>query len=180
MNQEPTLQQLRLLGEDLLHAEVEVLRLTARLKQAKAARDLISKTAVPEMLAEVGMKSIELLDGEKIEIKDILSVTPPKANRPKVIEHLIEKGEGGMIKTTVSIPFKVGEESDIKELILLLGEEGYACNQDTKVESSTLRSWVKKRLDEGLPVDTDLFGVYQAKEAHFTNNAPKEPIFDGE
>ena len=166
--------------EKLLEAEEKVLLLTAQLKQATRQRDHISQNIVPDFLNEVGIEEIKLRGGRKIELTNILSVRPPPANRPLVLEALVAQGAGGLIKTTVSVPFGRGEQEAVKALLAKLQADGMQAKAETKVESSTLKRHVRLRLDKGLAVDKELFGVRDVNIAKFTENAPVEPRFDGE
>ncbi len=168
------------LGQDMFEAEESVLLLEAQLKQAKARLMFIATRSVPDVMAELKLESLTMTGGRKIDVKDKLAVQPPAANRPMVLQTLIEQGAGALIKTQVSVAFGRGQEDAVKALLNLLQEQGLAAKSESKVESSTLKKHIKDRLEQGLPVDTDLFGVWTGKEAKFTEGKPKPPVFDGE
>lgn len=168
------------MSEALYTAEQNVLELEARLKLAKRKRDLIAMKQVPEYMEAAGVAFLGMTGGRRVDVKPILSVTPLAANRPLVYAALDAQGAGNLIKTTVSIPFGRDSQAEVKKLVAQLQEMGHQTKCDVKVESSTLKKHVRTRLEQGLPVDTDLFGVKEFKKASFTEGAPKEPIFDGE
>lgn len=174
------LSTLSTLGQQLYEAEAEVLELKARLKQAEKKALRIATEDIPSALEEVGVRSIEMTGGRKIEIKETLSVKPKADNRPLVMQDLVERGAGNLIKTTVMVPFNRGEDEKVTELLKMLQTQGLQTKAETKVEPSTLRAHVKKLLEAGTPVDMELYGVRQFKRAIFSEGAPVEPIFDGE
>lgn len=180
MPTDDSLSTLTELGNDLYDAETEVLRLEAELKRAKKRRDGIAQTDIPEAMKEVGLSMLQTTDGAKIELKDVLSVTPLKKNRPLVFKALEDQGAGNLIKTTVIVPFNKGEAAAIKELFKALRVLNRQAKEERKVESQTLKKHVKDRLEEGEEVDMELFGVRQFEIAHFSDGGPKPPVFEGE
>lgn len=175
-----SLSTLSQLGESLYKAEQTVLDLEARLKAAKRQRDYIAQQAIPEFLAENDIESISLTGGRRIDVKPILSVTPLAANRPLVYAEVEAKGDGNLIKRTVTVPLGKGEDEKLKQLLASLQEQGLDAKVDTKIEPSTLKKWVRNRLEKGLPVDKKLFGVRDFSRAEFTEGAPKVEHFEGE
>jgi len=168
------------LGQELLAAEQKVLDTEAAFKAAKRARDRIAMTAIPEAMEQMGVESLTMTGGRKIEVKPFLSVVPLAANRPRVLEELEAQGAGSLIKTTVSVPFGRGEGDKVKDLLTQLQEAGLQAKSESKVEPQTLKKHVRDRLKAGLPVDTELFGVKDLRRAEFTAGKPTEAVFDGE
>ena len=168
------------MGQQLYDAEQAVIDAEARLKHAKRKRDALATQAIPSALEEMGIESLTMTGGRKIEVKPILSVTPLAANRPRVMEEVTKQGAESIIKTTVSVPFGRGEQEAVKALLTKLQEDGLSAKLDTKIEPQTLKKHVKERLEAGLPVDTELFGVREFTQAKFTEGKPTEPVFDGE
>lgn len=174
-----TLSSLARLGEDLYEAEAKVLRLEAELARAKKVRDVIKREEIPEVMAETGITSFSTATSSFL-LKEVLSVRPKAADRPRVIQALEEMGEAGLIKNQVSVSFAKGQDSQARALVDQLAERGILAEQARKVEPSTLRAFVRRRLAAGESVDMDLFGVQQFKEAEFKDGAPEAPVFEDE
>ncbi len=167
------------LGDDFYAAEAEVLRLGAELKRAMRLRDAIQNEEIPEAMAEIGVFEFRTARS-KFMLKEILSVKPKAANRPLVL-HAVEKaGDGALIKTTVTVPFNRGEGEKVKALLAVIQDHGLQSKQDRKIEPSTLKKYVKDRLEKGVAVDMELFGVRTFKQAIFGDGAPEAPVFDDE
>ena len=174
------LKSLAELADSLFKAEEEVLRLAEELKRATKRRDAIAQGEIPEHMRELGIATLVTTDGAKVELKDVLSVSPLKKNRPLVIAKVAEEGDGSLIKTTVTVPFNRGEDDAVKEVLDWLNSAGRQAREDVKIEAQTLKKWVKDRLEAGKEVDMDLFGVRSFEIAQFSEGGPKAPIFDDE
>ena len=182
MNETPTdseLSTLATLGNELYEAEADVLRLEAELKQAKRKRDRIQTEIIPSAMEEIGVLEFRTATS-KIEIKEKLIVQPKVDNRPLVLQELEKQGAAALIKTNVTIAFNRGEDEAAKETIAMLEEQGRQVKQDRSVHHSTLKKHVKDRLAEGKPIDMELFGVRQFKQAVFGDGAPEAPVFEDE
>ena len=173
------LSSLSSLGQDLYEAEENVFQAEHELKIAKKKRDHIAHGLVPELMKELGVESISMTGGRKVDVKSILSVVPLAADRPMVLKHLEEQGAGSLIKTTVTVPFARGEDDKVKALLDLLQGRGLAGKLDKKVEPPTLKKHIKDRLAKGLPVPKE-FNVKEFFQAAFSEGKPKKPIFDDE
>jgi hypothetical protein len=167
------------LGDQLYDAEAEVLRLEAELKRAKKHRDYIQNELVPNAMEEIGILEFRT-STSKIEIREKLVVQPKVENRPLVLQELERYGAGSLIKTRLEIPFNRGEDDAVAQICASLHEAGRQYKQERKVEPSTLKKFVKDRLEEGKAVNMDLFGVRRFKQAIFEDGAPEAPAFDDE
>ena len=173
------LSTLATLGDDLFEAEARVLRLEAELKVAKRRRDAIAHVEIPEAMEEIGVLEFRTARS-KFELKETLRVQPKADNRPLVLRAVEEAGDGALIKTTVSVPFNRGQDEQVAELLNQLQEMGLQNKQERKIEPSTLRKYVKDKLEAGEQVDMDLFGVTKFRQAIFGDGAPEAPVFEGE
>ena len=165
------------MGKDLFDAQADVLRIEAELKKAKRVLYQIQEVDIPEYMDEIGLTKFET-DDLSVEIKDSLRVTPLAANRPKVMKVVTEAGDAHLIKDTISFMFTKGQNDEAEKFYDEAIAEGKAPKREQKIESSTLRAYVKGKLEAGEDVDMDLFGVTMAKKAVFKTGAPKAPIFE--
>lgn len=167
------------LARRLYDAEAQVLRLQAELKRAVRVRDAIQFNEIPEYLNEVGIREFAT-DDVKVSVEDQLLVQPRAENRPLVLLELEKLGAGTLIKSTVTVAFDRGQEETAKTLMSDLVRNGLQPKQEKWVEPSTLKKFVRTRLENGQVVDADLFGVRQLRKANFVSGAPEVPVFDGE
>ena len=86
-------------------------------------------------------------------------------NRPAAYEWLRENGYDDIIKNTVSCDFGRGEDDIASAFKALAEHEGYMPLQNTGIHSSTLRAFVKERVENGDEFPMELFGAWVAQRA---------------
>lgn len=167
------------LGQKLYEAEKAVLQLEADLRRAVRARDELSTKLIPDVMEELGLESFKTRDFV-VEVDSVLRVQPKAESRPLVIQALEDMQLGSIVKTTVIVAFDRGQDAEVDKAVKLLAEMGRQPKLERKVEPATLKKVIKDRLEEGKPVDMDLFGVSQFRKAEFSSGAPTPPVFEGE
>ena len=65
-----------------------------------------------------------------------------------------------IIKNTVSCVFGRGEDSQAEEFLKIAAEQGVPAAQKEEVHPSTLKAFVKERVEVGDEFPMDLFGAY--------------------
>ena len=95
-----------------------------------------------------------------------------KNNRDAAHAWLRQQGHGDIIKNQVSVSFGKGEDETALETMTLLEQEGLFPAQKESVHPSTLKAFVRERIESGdsaFTVDTQkLFSVYQGKRTKIT------------
>jgi len=86
-------------------------------------------------------------------------------NRETAFDWLRQNGFDDIIKNTVSCGFGRGEDREAAEFIDYAQGLGYAAEQKTEVHSSTLKAWVKERVQNGETFPMELFGAYVGQRA---------------
>lgn len=115
---------------------------------------------LPELMREVGMKSVTVEDGSVIDLVEEVECSISEARRTEAHKWLIENGFGGLIKTEVVVTFGRGEH-----------DAAVACAKQVggttveRVHPSTLKSFVKEQLAAGKAVPFETFGVYPYTKA---------------
>lgn len=145
--------------------EKELADLEKTLSEKNEQYRKLTEQAIPEAMAEAGVKSFAMEDGSSISIKLFYGASIPKARQAEAFQWLRDNGFDDIIKNTVSVRFGRNEDELCSRLLNLLGEQGYPAEQTEKVEPQTLKAWVKERIEKGQPVDTELFGVFVGQKA---------------
>lgn len=172
------LAQLSQLATDLYLAEV---RAAECAEVAKAANENVRRIAeglIPELMAELGMEEFKTTSGISLSIKPSYRASILKARREEAYAWLDENGEGDMIKHSIVAGFARGQDESADELRERLEGEGFNVKDEEKIESSTLRAWVKRMLEEGKMIPMDLFGAAKVDIAKIT--ARPESMFGEE
>lgn len=159
-----------------MQEEDEVKRLEAQLAEAKAKLYKTQTTELPQAMAQLQLSSITLDNGAVIKIQPFFEASIPSAtaidkakgdDKRKLVDRALacygwlrEHGYGDLIKREVVASFGRGEDNLAGNLVGELRERGLSVSDKSSVHSSTLKSFVKERVESGdasFPLDT--FGV---------------------
>ncbi len=147
----------------VLQKEVEDLE--AVTKERKDQLRKLTEQAIPEALAETGMRGFVMEDGSKVELKDFYSASISAARKAEAFQWLRDHKMDDLIKNTVSVKFGRGEDELCSRLLEILGTQGYPAEQTEKIEPMTLKAWVKEQTERGNEFPMDLFGAYIGQKA---------------
>jgi hypothetical protein len=145
--------------------EKELEDLEETVKERKAQFRKLTEESIPEVLAQMNLRSFKMSDGSSIEVKPFYSASIPEARRAEAFQWLRERGMDDIIKNTVSVRFGRGEDELCSRLLNLLGESGYPAEQAEKIEPMTLKAWVKEQVERGNEFPTELFGAFIGQKA---------------
>lgn len=138
-------------------------RLEKALKAVKGRIEDIEERQMPEVMDRLSLTDVTTTGGARVQLKESIHCSIPADKRERAYAWLRDNGEGGLIKTTVSVPFGVKEIDKADDLAKRLAEEGMEAAEERKVEPSTLRAWAKRRLEEGHEVPEDLFAIFKKR-----------------
>lgn len=153
------------LARSIKAKEQEVQSLDEQLKAAKKELLKLTDEELPASMAEVGLASFTLEDGSEVTVKPTYGASILVKNRPAAYEWLRENGYDDIIKNTISCDFGRGEDDMASAFQALAAKEGFVAEQNTGIHSSTLRAFVKERVENGDEFPMDLFGAYVAQRA---------------
>jgi len=145
--------------------EKEIEDLEAGVSERKDQYRKLVEESIPGMLAELGMKSFQMSDGSTISIKPFYSASIKEENRAQAFEWLRNHGYDDIIKNIVSVRFGRKEDHLCEDLLIQLRAQGFPVEQAQKVESQTLKAWVREMVERGTEFPTDLFGAYIGQKA---------------
>jgi len=124
--------------------EQQVAATEERLKNERRELRTITDERLPEAMEELGFEKLVLTDGAQVEVKQTISATINKADRPEAHLWLDEHGYG-----------------DIRER---LEELGILFKEETKVESATLRGWGREMVEAGISLPS-IFNLWVGRRA---------------
>jgi hypothetical protein len=145
--------------------EAEVNELEQKLKNEKRALMKLTDEDLPTMLAEIGLTSMKLDDGSEVSIKPQYGANILVDNRPAAYEWLRENGYDDIIKNTVACTFGRGEDDQASAFKAFAEKEGFFAEQNTGIHHTTLRAFVKERIENGDDFPMELFGAYVGQRA---------------
>jgi len=137
--------------------EIEVAEL--HVKELKAEAHKLSTDTIPALMDEMGVERLDV-DGVTVQRKLIVHASIPKDRRDEAHAWLRENKYDSIIKNDVTCSFSKGEDNLAGDVIGLLEQRGFYPVTKTHVHSSTLKAFVKGLVEEGKPIDLDMFGAY--------------------
>jgi hypothetical protein len=144
-----------------------VANLEAELKDARKVLLGITTQKIPELMSEMGVSSLETADGTKVKMTDFISGSLPKEpyERQRAINWLVDHGGDGLIKSEVKVNFARREHNLAVSLMERLKKGGMDAELQTGVHASTLKAFVRERLQNGDEIDLATLGVYVGQVA---------------
>ncbi len=169
---------------DLRRQEQEFLNKAKALGQEAQA---LEGADLPDMMTGAGMKSFELKDGTKIELKPFLNAGLPapggidKATGEKQAEMIrrlnagvkwLRENHGGesLVKSAIEINLgKNAEQNSAAQILELAMELGYEARETLSVHSGALGAFLRELDKKEVKFPHDVFGVYSGTKASFTD-----------
>ncbi len=155
------------LAQEQLDAEARLSSLEAQVDEAKAVVRRIKENDLPNLLdeAQLGDSKIVTPNGIEIAMKEEIRGSIPKGKEKPAHDWLEENDNGGLIKRTVTITFSKDEESWAAKFARDCANRKKPLNLEIKraVHISTLRSFVKECMANGIPIPLQTFGVFRQR-----------------
>ena len=153
------------LARDQKKAEAKVADLQRQLQEAQEELDRIAGRELPDLMQELRLKDFTTEDGVRIEVKESIHTSIPKARQNEAFEWLEKNGHAGMIKRKFVISFNRDEEAWAKKFQADLSKRKKPVQStiERKVEPPTLKAFVTRELEQGVDIPQELFGVHRRK-----------------
>lgn len=171
---QPTIERLVGLAAEAKDLEAQLIADNIALAEKQDKLDKILRERIPDIMEELGLEDFKMVDGSKITVKDDVKCSISEERKPAAFEWLRENEYDGIIKTNVAVAFGKGEAADAERAREVLIEAGFTDAEITdSVHHSTLKSFVKERLEAGTNIPLETFGVFEFRIAKIT--PPKAP-----
>lgn len=129
------------------------------IKKDKELLRELTENLIPDLMNEMGLSEFKTKDGKTVSIEKFYSASISKDRFETASEWLRETNNDGIIKHEILVP--VGRETELLEKVTaILSEAGVGFENKESVHHSTLRAFVKERIENGQPLPLDLFGVH--------------------
>ena len=143
--------------------ELEITKIEERLTEYRAKLRDLSEHKFPETMDGLNLETFKTSDGLVIEVKEKVRASIPAKNKPAAFAWLQEKGQDGIIKNQLVLEFPKGEDEKASFITRVLLEMGLQPEQKRNIHSSTLASFVKTQLEEGVDFPMELFGAFRQR-----------------
>ena len=157
------------LAQEVDALEQQVAATEERLKDEKRELKVITDERLPEAMEELGFEKLVLTDGAQVAVKQTISATINKDDRPEAHLWLDDNGYGDITKHIVTIVFGRGEDELLGKVQNRLGELGILFKEETKVESATLRGWGREMVEAGISIPS-IFNLWVGRRATLRRN----------
>jgi|TARA_R100001530_G_scaffold15220_2_gene13609 uncharacterized small protein (DUF1192 family) len=147
-------------AERIIETEENIEQLENLLKQKKKNLLKLTDEDLPAMLTEMGLSAFELEDGSKISLKQTYGAHIKVDNKEAAFTWLRDHEFDDLIKNTVSVNFGRNEDTKAREFVSIIEGQGFSPAQKTDVHPSTLKAFVKERVEQGEEIPMELFGVF--------------------
>jgi len=148
----------------LRNVDRDIEKIEGDLKKLKQERQKLTTELIPGMMDEMGVQRLDV-DGVTVTRKLIVSASISEDNREKAFGWLRDNGLDDIIKNDVVVSFGRGEDNAAKNAVGILREQGFDPEVKTHIHAMTLKAFVKERVEDGKPIDLDLFGAYVVNAA---------------
>ena len=162
---EATLEVLTKLAQQSVELESKIAQMTVELEEKQSELGQLLRKRIPEIMKTLAMEEFKLTDGCVVSVKSEIKCGITEANKPAAFAWLEEHEFDGIIKTNVSVAFSKGEMEKAEKAVELLREDGFDAALDRSVHPSTLKSFVKERLEAGDNIPVDTFGIFEFDQA---------------
>jgi hypothetical protein len=166
--QASSLETLVQLAKDLQAKDAEVVKANEALALVKGEADTLRNRTIPNLMERLKMESFKLQDGSEIGVKKDIKTSLTVDKKPAALAWIRKRGDGGIIKTELTLAFGADEEKKVEEARTLLREKGFTPDVGENVHPSTLKSYVKERMEAGDNIPLSTFSVFEFKEAKIT------------
>lgn len=143
----------------------EVARLASELEAANTAYKRTVEVDLPSAMEDAGMQTFTTATGLEIGIKERIHAHISRERYPAAVKWLDEHGHSGLVKRTVIVAFNRDASNEAADVLNYARNGGFDAKQEYKVEPSTLKKFVREKLERGEEVPVELFGVHRFKVA---------------
>lgn len=88
-----------------------------------------------------------------------------EAERNRKIDIIVEHGGGEIVKMVVSASFRKEDKDKADELLAELEERGFSVSIERSIHGSTLKKWIKERMEAGDNLPLDDLGIWYGQKA---------------
>jgi hypothetical protein len=154
----------------LKRVEQQIEDAETHMKSLKAEKHKLSVELIPGLMDEMGVERLDV-DGVTVSRKMMVHASIPVDRREDAYAWLRENNLDDIIKNDVVVSFGKGQDNEAGHVVGLLREQGFDPDTKTHIHASTLKAFVKERVENGKPIDLDMFGAFIANAAEIKRKA---------
>ena len=140
------------------------------LKALKKEKQSIAFEQIPMLMDERSLERVDV-DGLSVKLKPFVTASIPADRKQEAFNWLREHGLDDIIKNDIIVSFGRGQDNQAGDVMYDLEQKGFHPEQKTHIHSMTLKAFVRERVEQGLPIDLDMFGAFVARTAEVKRNS---------
>ena len=153
------------LARKIKQQQDKVERLDRELKDEKQALLKLTDEDLPSTMADLGLSKFSLDDGSTVAVTATYGASILVKDRPAAYDWLRDNGFDDIIKNVISCQFGRGEDDQASAFHAFASQQGYPADQNESIHASTLKAFVKERIETGEDFPHTLFGAYVGQRA---------------
>lgn len=158
------LKKLAGLALDQEELERQIQSAELQLKQLNAELRTLSEERIPDLMTELGVSEYRTVDGLKVAIKPYYSASIKEEKKAEAFNWLRAHKLDDLIKNVVAVSFGRGEDKAAQEMAEALASNGLQVQHTESVHPMTLKAFVKERIEGGLELPMETFGVFTGRK----------------
>ena len=162
--QEGDMKNLSSLVKDLNQITLNINEKEEELKALKLQKHKMSTEQIPAMMDEMGVQRLDV-ENLSVTLKPLINASIPQTRREEAFQWLRDNGLDDIIKNDVIMSFGKGEDNMAGDIMYELEKRGMHPEKKTHIHSMTLKAFIRERVENGLPIDLDMFGAFVARTA---------------
>ena len=162
--QEGDIKNLSSLVKDLNQITLDINEKEEELKALKLQKHKMSTEQIPAMMDEMGVQRLDV-ENLSVTLRPLINASIPQTRREEAFQWLRDNGLDDIIKNDVIMSFGKGEDNMAGDIMYELEQRGMHPEKKTHIHSMTLKAFIRERVENGLPIDLDMFGAFVARTA---------------
>jgi len=142
----------------------EIDQVELHLKRLKTEKNRLAMEAIPAVMEEMNVTRLDV-EGASVTLKPFVQASIPVARKEEAYQWLRDHGLDDIIKNDVILSFGRGEDDTASKIMLDLEQRGFHPESKTHIHGQTLKAFVRERVENGKPIDLDMFGAFVAQTA---------------
>lgn len=148
------------LAQEQLRLEKAVESAEDEVKALKKDLAKIQQGLLPDAMTAAGLSEFKTVNGDKVGVKEDLSVSVPKAKLHTIVGWLQDHGHGETVTGRISVELPQNSDNERQAALQALIDAGFEPVEDMTVNTMTLKSILKKHMAQGENIDLAEFGAF--------------------
>ena len=149
----------------------EILNKENEIKELKNNENYISGVVIPDLMAELNLKSMKLADGSEISVGNKYFASIKADKKEEAYDWLRTAGLGDIVKNEITVRFGKAEDNKAMAYATLARGQGYEPEQKVSVHAATLRLTLEDFHTRGGKIPPELFNTFEKNQTQIKNKS---------